>query len=141
MSLIHHITAWTLLLTVAPLAAMETETLAQAHTSWDGGEFYYPPGVPEVSIHKARLESGEQTAWHCHPVPVFGYMLKGRLRVNTQSGQQHVFNQGDAVVEVMNSWHRGTALDGPVEFVVFYAGERGLNTTVLQSSGKSCSES
>jgi len=128
----------TLLLATAPLMALEVETLSQTQRSWEGSQFNYPGGSPEVTIQRIRLVGGEKTAWHCHPVPVFGYMLQGRLQVQTESGQQHVFKPGDAVVEVMNGWHQGVALDGPVEIVVFYAGEVNRKNTVLRSSGKSC---
>jgi len=131
----------TLLLTTAPLMALEVETLKQAETSWDGSKFHYPMGSPEVTIQKILLAASEQTTWHCHPVPVFAYMLQGRLQVRTESGRQHVFKPGDAVVEIMDGWHQGKALDGPVELVVFYAGEVGLKNTVLRSSGKSCTDS
>lgn len=144
LSLKRRIGVWALLLAsiwLTPLMAMEVEKLAQTQTSWDGSKFHYPSGTAEISIYKARLAAGEQTAWHCHPVPVFGYMLAGELRVTTEAGQQHLFKPGDAVVEVMNGWHRGGAVNGPVEFVVVYAGEQGLKNTVLQSSGKSCGDS
>jgi quercetin dioxygenase-like cupin family protein len=75
---------------------------------------------------------------HCHPVPTLGVMLAGRLQVETASGQTTVFAPGDPVVEVMNTWHRGRVLEGPVEFVVFYAGATGIKNTVLQSSGEKC---
>ena len=141
MSMTRRIAVFIMLLSAAPLMAMEVEQLAQTQTSWDGSKFHYSAGTAEISIYKARLAAGEQTAWHCHPVPVFGYLLHGELRVTTEAGQQHLFKQGDAVVEVMNGWHRGSAVNGPVEFVVAYAGEQGLKNTVLQSSGKSCGDS
>ena len=130
-----------LLLTTVPSMALDVETLKRAETSWDGSRFHYPKGIPEVTIQKIRVAAGERVVWHCHPVPVFAYMLQGRLQVRTESGRQHVFKPGDAVVEIMDGWHQGKALDGPVELVVFYAGEVGLKNTVLRSSGKSCTDS
>lgn len=128
------------LLTTGPLASAEIELLTRSLTSWNGGEFHYPEGVPEVTAEKIRLAAGEQTVWHCHPVPLFAYMMQGRLEVTTDSGQQHVFNKGDAIIEVMNTWHQGTALKGPVELVAFYAGALGVKNTVLLSSGESCTD-
>lgn len=127
-----------LLLGPAPLMAFEVETLSQTDRSWDGSPFHYPAGTAEVTIQTIRLAPGERVAWHCHPVPVFAYMLKGRLQVDTESGESHQFNAGDAVVEVMNGWHQGLVLDGPVELVVVYAGAAGQKNTVLRASGQSC---
>ena len=129
------------LLSTGQLAAAESEILTRSLTSWNGGEFYYPEGVPEVTAAKIRLEAGEQTVWHCHPVPLFAYVLQGRLEVATDSGQYRVFNKGDAFVEVMNTLHRGTAIKGPVVLIAFYAGALGVDNTVLLSSGDSCTDS
>ena len=120
MPLKHRVVACALSMLISmPLAALDMELIKQAQTSWDGETFNYPLGTPEVSILKARMAAGEQTAWHCHPVPVFGVVLQGELRVDTESGQSHVFKAGDPVVETMDSWHRGKAINGPVEFIVF----------------------
>ena len=37
----------------------------------------------------------------------------------------------------MDTWHRGTAIKGPVELVAFYAGILDVASTVLLSSGES----
>lgn len=113
--------------------------LAKTSTSWNGGDFSYPTGDAEVTAVKIRLDAGESTEWHCHPVPAFAYMLKGHIEVVTQSGQSHLFDKGDVIDEVMNSWHQGKAVKGPAELVAFYAGAVGVPNTKLQSSGDSCS--
>jgi len=129
-----------LLLASSPALSATTEILTRSLTSWNGGEFHYPSGTPEITAARIRLEAGEQTAWHCHTAPLFAYVLQGRLEISTDSGQQHVFKRGDAIIEVMDTWHRGTAIKGPVELVAFYAGILDVANTVLLSSGESCTD-
>ncbi len=127
-----------LLTFVGPAAA---ETLLQTDRSWDGGEFSYPEGQPQVTSVRLRLASGEKTPMHCHPVPTFAYVLRGELEVETAAGERTRLQAGDPVVEVMHRVHRGRAVEGPVEIVVFYAGSKQLPTTVLAddpASGRHC---
>ena len=121
-----------MLLMIVPIggAAAEVELLLKSDKSWDGGALRYPPGDPEISILRISLEEGEETPLHCHPVPTFGYLLKGTLEVKTGSGQTTLIREGQAAIEVMDTLHRGKAIRGPVEILVFYAGTAGLMNTV-----------
>ncbi len=123
-----------LLATAGAVQSAETTPLLEAGTSWNGGAIHYPDGVPQVTAVKIRLKQGEATPIHCHPVPLFAYILKGRLRVTTGLGQSRVFKRGEALVEVMDTWHQGKAVKGPVELVAFYAGVEGAAVTELQDS-------
>lgn len=105
--------------------------LLQTTQSWDGGTFDYPEGQPEVTSVILKIEEGQQAPFHCHPVPTLGYVLKGTVQVETANGQSTVIEQGESVVEVMRTLHRGKALGGPVEILVFYAGASGIPTTLL----------
>ena len=40
----------------------------------------------------------------------------------------------------MDTWHRGTAIKGPVELVAFYPGILDVANTVMLSSGESCTQ-
>ena len=60
-----------------------------------------------------------------------GYILRGTLEVETISGKTQRFDAGSSVVEVMKTSHRGRAVNGPVEVIVFYAGAVGIPTTVF----------
>ncbi len=112
-------------------AAAAKELLLETRTSWDGGALAYPQGPVQISSFILRLEEGDQPKFHCHPVPTMGYVLKGRVRVETRDGNTETFQAGQSVVEVMRTMHRGTAVDGPVEIIVFYAGSAGLPNTVF----------
>jgi quercetin dioxygenase-like cupin family protein len=44
----------------------------------------YPTGAPaKITAVEITLEPGQQTGWHQHPVPLFGYILEGELTVVT----------------------------------------------------------
>ena len=64
-------------------------------------------------------------------MPTLGYILSGSVEVQSMEGKSQVFAEGDTVVEVMGTLHRGIARDGAVEILVFYAGASGLPNTVL----------
>ena len=115
----------------------KTTPLLDTESSWNGGVFRYPEGTPKVTAVKIRLKAGESTAIHCHPVPLFAYILKGQLRVTTGLGQSRIFKRGEAMVEVMDTWHQGKAVRGPVELVAFYAGVEGTEVTELEGAGES----
>ena len=114
-------------------SALFAEQLMQTDKSWDGNDFHYPEGDPQVTSIYLNLSAGEQTAWHCHPVPTMGYVLSGSLEVETIGGERIRLEQGDSVVEVMRTLHRGHGLEDGVKIVVFYAGATDIPNTVLRS--------
>ena len=121
---------------------VEAEVLLKTQTSWDGGEFRYPTGQAEITSFKLRIEEDQVPKFHCHPVPTLGYILKGSLEVETKSGKKVIFKEGESLVEVMRTIHRGKAIDAPVELIVFYAGSTSMPNTVFpeeDSSKKYCS--
>ena len=107
------------------------EDLLKSTTSWDGGDIYYPPGNAEITSFILKLQEGKEVPYHCHPVPTMGYVLKGSVEVETANGDKTVLRQGESAIEVMKTVHRGIALDGPAEIIVFYAGAEGIPNTVM----------
>lgn len=103
--------------------------------SWDGGKITYPEGFPEVTAIIIEMENGYDTGFHCHPVPNLAYMLRGEIEVEVLEGLKHVFREGDAFEEVINSWHRGRVLKGPAEVLVFYIGEMDTPVTIRPKRG------
>ena len=128
MKKIVYITSFFLIL-VKPF--VQAENLLQSTTSWDGGEIYYPEGDAEITSFILRLEEGKEVPYHCHPVPTMGYVLKGSVEVETDKGDKTVLHQGESAIEVMKTVHRGKAVNGPAEIVVFYAGAEGVPNTVM----------
>ena len=107
------------------------EILLHSSQSWDGGDISYPKGEAEITAVKLSLTPGKIGPFHCHPVPPMGYIALGRIEVETKAGEKIQFTQGQSVLEVMKTVHRGKALGGPAEVIVFYAGAKNLPTSVL----------
>ena len=114
--------------------AYGAEALLETQTSWDGGSLAYPTGKARVTSVMLHIEPGDEPPFHCHPVPTMGYVLRGTVEVQTERGDTLRIGEGRALVEVMNTLHRGRAVDGPVDIIVFYAGAEGVPTTVLPGS-------
>ncbi|SMP66922.1 cupin domain-containing protein [Desulfonatronum lacustre] len=118
-----------------PVAAKGTgvlvRELARAETSWDGALLpSYPEGQPEVRILSITIPPGTKLPVHQHPVINAGILLSGRLRVHTLDGQVLDLQAGEAIVEVVGTWHWGESLgDEPAHIVVFYAGTADLPIT------------
>jgi quercetin dioxygenase-like cupin family protein len=108
-----------------------TNELLSTTTTWEGEQIVYPEGEAQITSVLLKIAEGEVTPFHCHPVPTLGYILKGKIEVETKSGETSVFNEGESVVEVLGTLHRGKALGGAVEIVVFYAGSTSVPNTVL----------
>ena len=102
----------------------------RSSTSWDGGQIAYPQGEAEITSVVLRIEEGQDPPFHCHPVPTMGYVLNGTVEIETSDGKKKRVGAGESLVEVMNTVHRGKAVEGPVEIVVFYAGAVGVPVTV-----------
>lgn len=73
-----------------------------------------------------EIPPGAETGWHLHTVPVYAYVLAGKLEVALADGKILHFKQGDAIVEVQNLAHNGKCLGSKtVRLAVFYTGEEG----------------
>ena len=108
------------------------ETLMVTSNSWDGEQIgWYPYGSPEVSILKITVPTGVKLAVHKHPIPLVAYMLSGELSVQTENGKKSVFKAGDAIVEVVNTWHFGQSTgEEDAVLVAFYMGVKRLPNTI-----------
>ena len=115
----------------------QAKTLLKTTASWNGGSFSYPQGKAEVTIVKIRLDEGESAPLHCHTVPNAAYILDGTLQVKLQTGESKVFKKGQSMMEVSRTLHKGKAMGGAVEILVFYAGATGVSLTEFEDS-KNC---
>ena len=113
------------------LTSVHSEELLKTTSTWEGGEIAYPEGKPEITSFKLKIAAGEISKFHCHPVPTLGYILEGDVEVETKSGKKTILKEGESAVEVFRTVHRGRAVGGPVEIVVFYAGATNVPNTVL----------
>ena len=69
--------------------------------------------------------------WGKHPVINAGVLLKGQLTVITKDKNILHLKAGEAIVEVVDTWHHGKN-EGktPAEIIVFYAGIAGKPITI-----------
>ena len=106
------------------------DILRQGSVSWDGANVQYPDGMAEISIVKISVPQGVKIPLHCHPVPLAAYVLEGTLEVIKSSGEKKIFRQGEAFIEVMNTWHKGSGVGKDTELIVFYAGKKDLPLSI-----------
>lgn len=114
--------------------AYEFHTLAKGSHSWDGAALpAYPAGTPEVTVGRIVIAPGATLPFHQHPFINAGVMLRGQLTVTTEHGKTLQLAAGDALIEVVHTWHRGKNTGSePVEIIVFYAGTADTPVTRLQ---------
>ncbi|EAT58530.1 cupin domain-containing protein [Chlorobium ferrooxidans] len=114
---------------------VEVKKLLTATKTTTSGEKirYLKSKNPEVTALTVRIPPGGSTGWHKHPVPVYAYVLEGRLTVALKDGRTFTFNKGDALVEVVNTFHNGTnSGPEPVTLAVFYTGAAGLPNVIKE---------
>lgn len=106
--------------------AIESVTLIKSTQSWDGSTMpAYPTNPPEITVLKITIPPHTKLPLHKHPIINVGYMLKGSLTVVTQSQKTLHLKMGDAIIEVVDTWHYGeNEGDEPAEIVVVYAGTK-----------------
>lgn len=105
----------------------QVRVLLETGHSWDGTPLQYPSGPPQVTAITIELAPGTDTGWHLHDMPNFAYVIAGELEVRREDGRTKRLRQGDALAEVVGTWHAGRVLGTePVRLVVFYMGTPGM---------------
>ena len=117
-------------------ATATTEVLLKTTQSWDGSSLpAFPQGKSEITISKITLPAGYQLPVHEHPNPLGGYIVSGELTVICEDGKQHTFKAGEALTEVVNTWHYGkNEGEEPVVLIAFYIGQVDVPLTVLKEN-------
>ncbi len=110
------------------------EILEKSSQSWDGSYLpNYPEGQPEITIARITLPPKYKLPMHKHPIPLGGIVLEGSITVTREDGVKKVFNAGDAVLEVVNTWHYGmNEGDVPTVLLAFYVGVKDEPNTINQ---------
>ena len=113
---------------------VKIESLANSTKQWDGALLpNYPQGQPEIKILRIKIPAGVTLPWHYHPVINAAVILDGTLELHLQNGTKKIYERGDALIEVVDTLHSGKAMgDKDVNLIVFYAGEKGRQTTILK---------
>jgi quercetin dioxygenase-like cupin family protein len=72
-----------------------------------------PGGNLQVTATISELAPGETIIVHKHPYLRYDYILEGRLQVtNFDTGKVDVATAGQFIVDPINQWHQGRAMDG-----------------------------
>jgi quercetin dioxygenase-like cupin family protein len=82
-------------------------TLLSTTNTVTGAPIKYPPGTAKLTAVEITLKPGQETGWHKHPVPLFGYVLEGELTVDYGAKGKRVYRKGDALAEAINEVHNG----------------------------------
>ena len=91
----------------------------------------FPLGRPELSVCRMVFPAGSKTGWHHHTVINYGIVEQGDLTIVCQDGKERTFHQGEALVEVVGTVHRGENRgSGPVILNMFYLAEPGQTVTI-----------
>lgn len=100
--------------------------------SWDGASLpNFPVGRPELKVFRMEFPVGAVTGWHHHPVINYGIVEQGDLTVVCQNGTERTFHQGESLVEVVGTVHRGENRGSkPVILYMFYFSEPGKEITI-----------
>lgn len=112
----------------AEKTGIETQVLAKTTNSWDGNTLpEYPSGQSEITVLRIKIPPGAKLPLHLHPVINAGFLVSGELTVITEKGDKLNLRAGEAIVEVVDTWHYGyNEGDQTAEIVVFYAGAYGM---------------
>lgn len=73
-----------------------------------GQPILFPLFNNQVTAQLAEFAPGGETGRHQHPVPTFVYVLEGTITTEVEGHGQKVQNAGQAVLEVINTWHNGS---------------------------------
>lgn len=113
---------------VRPLLDTETTTLGQ--------KLAYPASSQARIVSSiVELAPGAETGRHRHPVPLYGYVLEGAIRVEYEGGQVRTFKAGDAFMEAVNTWHNGKNTgEVPVKLLTVYLSAKGQK--LVENAGK-----
>jgi len=115
---------------------VRVDVLSKSVLSWNGKTLpVYPEGKPEITILKITIPPGAFLPLHEHPVINAGVLLSGVLTVVTENGRTLHLKAGEAIVEVVDTWHYGrNEGNEPAEIIVFYAGITGRPITIIKGS-------
>ena len=111
-------------------------TLIKDTKSWDGATLpAYPEGQPEVTILRIVVPPRSKLPVHKHPGINAGILLKGKIIVHKHDGTTTTVNEGQALIEMVETWHYGeNPGDEDAEIIVFYAGIAGKDITVPKNT-------
>ncbi len=115
----------------------EATTLLSTGKTVLGQTFAYPTAAPaEVTVVIVTMLPGEETGWHKHDVPMFGWMLDGEITVDYGDKGTHIYRKGDALIEAVDVAHNGRNTGvGNARILAVFMGADGVPNTVMLNEG------
>lgn len=115
---------------------IKTTELIRTSQSWDGAMLpNFPQGQPELRVIRLDFPIGAKTGWHHHSVVNYGIVQQGDLTIVCQDGTEKTFHEGEALVEVIGTIHRGENRGSkPVILNMFYFSSPGAEITIQHPS-------
>ena len=112
--------------------AIKTTELIRTSQSWDGAQLPdFPQGQPELRVIRLDFPIGAKTGWHHHTVVNYGIVQQGELTIVCQDGSERTFHEGEPLVEVIGTIHRGENRGKkPVVLNMFYFSTSGAEITI-----------
>lgn len=110
------------------------EELLQSEVNSMGQKIMYPEVKDaKVTMKKITFPPGETTGWHKHEIPVFSYIIKGTLTVETEDGKVMQYKENTCFSESYNIYHKGTNKEN-MDLVVMaiYLGGDGKELSIKQ---------
>jgi quercetin dioxygenase-like cupin family protein len=113
--------------TVSAAESSGTRAVLSTGTTVTGEPIKYPPGTAHITAVELTFKPGQQTGWHIHPVPLFGYILEGELTVDYGAKGKRTYRKGEALMEAMNEAHNGRNTGRrPLKILVVFMGADGV---------------
>ena len=111
---------------------IKTTELIRTSQSWDGAMLPdFPQGQPELRVVRLDFPIGAKTGWHHHTVVNYGIVQQGDLTIVCQDGSERTFHEGEPLVEVIGTIHRGENRGKkPVILNMFYFSAPGAEITI-----------
>ena len=107
--------------------------LIETDSSWEKTKIIYPKGDTKITALLVEMQPQAKMQMHHHEVPSFGYILEGKITVQSESGDIQTFSKGDVVIEMINKKHSGVNPgDTVTKFIVFYMGTENLKNTIIE---------
>ena len=104
---------------------IESVRLVEASHAWDGTPLPdYPRSSPVISIYRYTFPPHTVTNRHFHKVINCGVVIRGTLTIVSDSGAEHTFHAGEAIIEPVGEIHPGENRgDEDTVVIMFYDGD------------------
>jgi quercetin dioxygenase-like cupin family protein len=94
---------------------------------------YREDGPLEVTSEIITVAPGGVIPDHVHLTPMYAYILEGAVTVHYPGGVTNTYRQGQAMLEAINTWHRGVNEGAvPVRILVVNIGVGGVPNTLAR---------